>query len=88
MNEHGKKSWWERTESLDTQWMSKSLCVEIGPDLFFIEQGGAYTEAKQICQMCSVTSECLTWALAQPGIGGFLGGTTEHQRRRMGRQAS
>jgi WhiB family redox-sensing transcriptional regulator len=38
-------------------------------------------EAKQVCAVCPVTADCLSWALRAGEPAGIWGGTTPDERR-------
>ena len=73
---------------VDTDWRSRSACLDADPELFFplssmgpsLEQ---LAEAKQICRRCPVRSECLEFALSTQQAHGVWGGTSEEERRRL-----
>ncbi len=51
-------------------WMADARCVDIGPEIFFPEDGvhggkgsGYATQAKAICAHCPVRQDCLNYAL-------------------------
>lgn len=70
-------------------WMTRALCVEFSPDLFFPKSGPAH-EAKRVCSECSVRNECLNFALDQPDLLGVWGGTTatdRHATKKNGKAA-
>lgn len=61
-----------------------ALCTEVDTgDLFFPNQGGSTTAAKQICAACPVRLACLQWALDNYEQYGIWGGLTERERRRL-----
>lgn len=70
-------------------WELDAVCAQIGPDVFFPDQGHANSEnrmAKQICiTQCPVREQCLARALAYPGTIGIWGGTNERDRKEMRR---
>jgi WhiB family transcriptional regulator, redox-sensing transcriptional regulator len=64
-------------------WMRHGLCREIDPDLFFPNKGAnerEVREAKAVCRACSVTTECLTYAMKHPMEEGIWGGTSGRER--------
>ena len=65
------------------EWMERGNCVSVDPELFFPHKGASVRQAKGVCRRCDVVSECLTWALATPGVGGVAGGATARERQRM-----
>lgn len=72
--------------------MRDSACRSDNPtvvsnDDFFSGDKEAQRRAKEICQTCSVRSECLAHCL-KLGAVGVWGGTTDDDRRRMIRLAS
>lgn len=73
-------------------WHVDALCREIGPGLFFPEQGESTREAKRVCAACPVRAECLEDALARDEEWGVWGGMTRRERtyelRRRGRTAA
>lgn len=64
-------------------WTSRALCAETMPDEFFPHQGASPKRAKLICAACPVTTECLSYALANREPFGIWGGTTEAERAKM-----
>ena len=53
----------------------------------FITDPGTPTEpARAVCGACTVRSDCLAYALADPSLVGLWGGTTEKERRQMRRR--
>lgn len=69
-------------------WRALGACRQADPELFFpvgttgpaIAQANA---AKAICRACSVTAQCLSWALSVGDIEGICGGTSGDERRAM-----
>ena len=61
----------------------------MGVENFFPAEGGSLKPATMICQRCIVSSECLSFALANPSLKGVWAGTSERRRRaiRMGNPA-
>lgn len=66
-----------------------ALCTQTDPELFFPVRPGSREEqqAKRICRECEVRPDCLLWALtrAEP-LYGIWGGTSERDRRAIGRR--
>lgn len=82
----GNNSWWMTyAPPRDTAWMEYGVCRQVDPELWHPEKGRGDSSqaARAICGRCPVRVECLEYALAQPGIMGIFGGTTESQRRRI-----
>lgn len=68
----------------DTEpWMARGLCGEVNPELFFPEKGGAANRARAICERCSVTAECLQYALDTAQAYGVWGGYSREERLEM-----
>lgn len=68
-------------------WVDRAACRGMDVDLFFPDHGESAEEAKAVCKTCTVTSECLSWALETQAKHGVFGGLSPKQRRpsRMGR---
>lgn len=68
-------------------WMDDGKCVQIGPGLFFPEEGGAggavYAEAKAVCATCPVQVECLEFALEVDDRHGVWGGLSPRERAEL-----
>lgn len=64
--------WWTRAACLETR---KKMFPQVKKDLSYI------TEARRICRMCPVRSECLSYALTYPVTDqhGVWGGLTPRQ---------
>ena len=76
-------------DGLGADWRDDAACRGCDPELFFPDTGATaaaraqISTAKRVCRRCPVTLTCLTWALAG-GQAGIWGGTTEHERHRLG----
>jgi WhiB family redox-sensing transcriptional regulator len=68
-------------------WYAKAACLDSDADCFFPEKGGSTRAAKRICQTCSVTAECLDYALDNDERFGIWGGLSERERRRLKRRS-
>lgn len=66
-------------------WMQHAACRGEDPNLFFPRRGGDWDTPLAICRTCTVTDQCLQWALDHGEKAGIYGGTTERQRRRIRR---
>lgn len=66
-------------------WARDALCAEIDPELFYPDKGGTSRPAKEVCSACSVTAECLAYALEVDDRYGVWGGLTVLERRRLRR---
>lgn len=74
-------------------WRHSALCREEDPELFFpIGTAGPAAlqveEAKTVCRRCSVSKECLSWALETGQDAGVWGGTSEDERRALKRRTA
>ena len=72
-------------------WRDHALCRDTDPELFFpIGTTGqalvSIDHAKRVCDQCSVTSECLDFALDTNQDSGIWGGLSEEERRVIRRQ--
>ena len=50
-------------------WMDESSCKGLDPAMFHMEQGQSATKAKEICNSCLVSSECLDYGRRTGSIG-------------------
>lgn len=70
-------------------WRWHALCAQVDPELFYPEPKRATTnQARRVCMLCPVRSECLADALARDERFGVWGGTSEKQRRKLQAGAS
>ena len=72
-------------------WRDHALCRDTDPDLFFPvgTTGSALVtieHAKAVCAQCTVTQECLDYALDTNQDSGVWGGLSEEERRAIRRQ--
>jgi WhiB family redox-sensing transcriptional regulator len=72
-------------------WRDHALCRDTDPELFFPvgTTGHALTSieyAKQVCDECAVTRECLDFALETNQDSGIWGGLSEEERRAIRRR--
>jgi WhiB family redox-sensing transcriptional regulator len=80
---------WIRTHDWDADtWRNRSACRDTDPELFFpIGATGTALDqisaAKAICRQCTVTDQCLEFALATNQEAGVWGATTEEERRKL-----
>ncbi|WP_278259613.1 WhiB family transcriptional regulator [Nocardioides convexus] len=78
------------------EWTRDALCAQVDPDIFFPGKGDSSAAAKRICGRCTVTAECLAYALAYEsgengtqtsyGTVGIYGATSPRQRRKILKQ--
>lgn len=78
-------------ERKEQEWMLRGACRGVDTKIFF-SGGDGYEDApyppdaaKEYCDRCPVQAECLAWAL-EHNEKGVWGGTTEYQRRQLGRK--
>lgn len=70
-------------------WLADAACRGLDVNLFYPERFSgqpAARAAKEICQTCPVTEECLIEALAVNDVWGIRGGMTPKERRMEGRR--
>ncbi len=65
------------------RWQRRAACHGHDVDLFHPRRGQSSEPAKAICSTCTVVTDCLTWALDQPGDHGIAAGMSGSQRRRL-----
>jgi len=73
-------------------WRDDAACRDTEPELFFPDGDirsvrDQVKMAKLICRGCSVSTACLSWALASGQEHGIWGGLTEDERRRLHRRS-
>jgi WhiB family redox-sensing transcriptional regulator len=71
---------------MSTDWMAQGKCREMDPAFFFPSDGLGVQEAQRICAQCTVTEECLQYALDNRIDHGVWGGRSERERRRLQRR--
>jgi len=66
----------------DLEWMARGACKDVDPEWFFPGAGSAneYANARKVCASCPVRSECFQYAMANIGLFGMWGGTSEKER--------
>lgn len=73
-----------RIDSLENAaWQRDAACAAEDPELFFAGDDASVEEAKQVCAVCPVRTECLETALAVNEMHGVWGGMAEGERRRL-----
>lgn len=70
------------------EWQQWAACRGRGTDLFFVEKGGFYAAAKELCDVCPVDRECRQFAMADEELRGFWAGTTPNERKRLRRRSA
>lgn len=68
------------------QWSRRAGCAGHNPDLFFPPAASPGAEAKEICQRCPVTRECLDYSMRTDVKHGIWGGLNENERRSLRRK--
>jgi len=68
-------------------WRDQALCQGCDPELFFPDVGSSWmaTIAKQICEQCPVTVQCLDYAITHFEQHGIWGGLSPRERRPLAR---
>lgn len=71
-------------------WRARAACRDKHPDLFFPVSDAnpnqaAIQQAKDVCDSCPVTGQCLQWALDNRIPHGIWGGLTKPERDRLRR---
>lgn len=66
-------------------WRDNALCAQTDPEVFFPDKGGTSQEAKRICGLCPVQTDCLRHALEAKERFGVWGGLSERERRTIER---
>lgn len=70
------------------EWQRQGLC-RVYPDVnWYPERGESTVAAKAICARCPVQAQCLEYALARREHNGVWGGTSDRERRRIGKVVS
>jgi WhiB family redox-sensing transcriptional regulator len=74
-------------------WRDSAACLTVDPELFFPvgNTGPAVDQidkAKAVCARCSVTEQCLQYALETNQDSGVWGGLSEDERRALKRRAA
>jgi WhiB family redox-sensing transcriptional regulator len=64
-------------------WMAQAECVGEPHETFFPRKGAGYRQARMLCGACPVGVECLEYAMADPELVGWWGGTTDVERKGM-----
>lgn len=77
------------TDATYPAWMSRAVCAQVGPDLWFSEKGSNQftSNVKAVCAGCPVRSQCLEYAIANGETDGVWGGLTVKERRKLRRES-
>lgn len=65
------------------EWVTDAICVQVGPDPWFVERGESARPAKRVCGGCPVRQQCLQYALDAHITEGIWGGLTPRERRAL-----
>jgi WhiB family redox-sensing transcriptional regulator len=81
------------TRRINMDWRDSSACLTVDPELFFPvgNTGPAVDQidkAKAVCGRCSVSEQCLQYALETNQDSGVWGGLSEDERRALKRRAA
>jgi WhiB family redox-sensing transcriptional regulator len=76
---------------MDMQWLNESRCLTEDPELFFpVGNTGPAAEqieqAKAVCRECTVSSQCLEYAIKENQDSGVWGGLSEDERKSLKRK--
>jgi WhiB family redox-sensing transcriptional regulator len=66
-------------------WHQKAACRGMGHAEFVRDEKTDFGPTRELCDGCPVRTECLETGLANPGLVGLWGGTTERERRELRR---
>ena len=74
-------------------WRDQAACLQADPELFFPvgNTGPAVDQiekAKGVCHLCTVTDDCLRYAMETNQDSGVWGGLSEDERRALKRRAA
>ncbi len=77
----------------DYEWRDDAICRDTDPELFFPvgTTGHALVQidrAKEVCDECTVSKQCLDFALETNQDSGIWGGLTEEERRVIRRRVA
>lgn len=67
-------------------WQDYAACRGLSTDQWFTPEQSEL--ARITCATCPVHDECLAYALGDPGLVGWWGGTSERERAKMRRGAA
>jgi WhiB family redox-sensing transcriptional regulator len=70
-------------DTAQTAWMADGACRNYEPSVFFPSDGVGVDRARKICATCSMTEQCLEYALTNRIDHGVWGGCSERERRRI-----
>jgi len=67
-------------------WQGEGSCRGVDPEVFFPISDDDAWRAKEICAVCAVRTECLSYSLQSRERYGVWGGVTERERADMFRR--
>src|SRR5690606_16709454 len=93
LNPIRKASTATRMEHRTMDWRDKAACLTVDPELFFpVGNTGPAVDriekAKSVCGRCTVSEQCLQYALETNQDSGVWGGLSEDERRALKRRAA
>lgn len=68
----------------DDDWVADALCAQVDADLWFPPAGMSARDAKRVCAVCPVRTECLNYAMEHHDAG-VWGGFSERDRDKLRR---
>lgn len=71
-------------DAVATPWQDSALCRDVDPEIFFPFGKTSARKAQQVCQVCPVRNDCLSYALEHESHG-VWGGLSESERGRLAR---
>lgn len=70
----------------DLSWQDRAACAGMNTNLFYPQKSVNSSTAKKICRHCTVSNECLIYALKTEEDFGIWGGKSERERRKLRKQ--
>lgn len=67
-------------------WPEEGSCRGVDPEVFFPISDDEAWRAKEICNVCTVKTDCLAFSLQNRERYGVWGGVTERERQEMFRR--
>lgn len=68
-------------------WMDEGECLYVPMEVFFPERGEGYADARKVCNVCTVSEECLLFAMMSEGRAqkryGMFGGMEPEERYKL-----
>jgi WhiB family redox-sensing transcriptional regulator len=82
---------WVASLTRRPEWHARAACRGAGTSAFFPTRGAnaaVMARARAVCDRCTVTVECLDFAMSDIDAVGIWGGTTDRARRQLRRDAT